>query len=365
MAVSAETRYSRIDRFLHRLAFAGVGLQKSVADLEDRLYKRRFAEIAIDKPVFVTSLPRAGTTLLLEVISALPQFASHTYREMPFLLCPLMWHDVSGRFRRVGDFQERAHGDGMMVGYDSVEGFEEILWRAFWSKKYAPDRILPWHASDAGGNDEFRHFLANHIRKLIALRANGSGQPTRYISKNNVNIARLQLLPKLFADAIILVPFRHPVDQAASMLRQHRNFSTLHAGDTFARRYMATTGHMDFGANLRPIDFGGWLDRDRPRDPNTLDFWLAYWCAAFSCVLAIQPKDTVHLVSYDRCCANAPESLQRIGKAIALTDTDLLRNQASRFRVRPAHDCENPGYDRGRIDRALAIHDELLRRAIV
>ena len=27
---------------------------------------------------------------------------------------------------------ERAHGDGMTIGYDSHEAFEEVLWRAFW-----------------------------------------------------------------------------------------------------------------------------------------------------------------------------------------------------------------------------------------
>ena len=76
---------------MHRAAFAGIGLQKIVADLEDTVFASRFAAISCDRPIFITSLPRAGTTLLLEILSQLPATATHTYRNMPFLLCPLIW----------------------------------------------------------------------------------------------------------------------------------------------------------------------------------------------------------------------------------------------------------------------------------
>ena len=34
-----------------------------MADIEDRVFARRFADVTVDRPVFITSLPRAGTTL--------------------------------------------------------------------------------------------------------------------------------------------------------------------------------------------------------------------------------------------------------------------------------------------------------------
>ena len=64
-----------------------------------------------------------------------------TYREMPFLLLPLLWNVISRRFYPPDTMLERAHGDGMTIGNDSVEAFEEILWRAFWPEKYPKDRI--------------------------------------------------------------------------------------------------------------------------------------------------------------------------------------------------------------------------------
>jgi hypothetical protein len=70
--------YSALDRAGHRIAFGGIGLQKTVADIEDRVFACRFADVAVDRPVFITSLPRAGTTLLLELIAGLPEFAAHT-----------------------------------------------------------------------------------------------------------------------------------------------------------------------------------------------------------------------------------------------------------------------------------------------
>ena len=76
-----------------------------------------------------------------------------------------------------------------------------------------------------------------HFRKLMALRGSGSA---RYVSKNNANIARIPLIARLFPDAIILVPFRNPMDHAGSLLRTHLLFhpsalrSAKRANDTDA-----------------------------------------------------------------------------------------------------------------------------------
>jgi len=132
-----ESRYGRLDRLLHDLAFHGIVAQKALAEIEDRLYARRIAEIDAARPVFVTALPRAGTTLLLEVLGTQRDFAAHSYRQMPFLLCPLLWDRLSRGFRRTAELRERAHGDGLQVGYDSLEAFEEVLWRGVYSVHFA------------------------------------------------------------------------------------------------------------------------------------------------------------------------------------------------------------------------------------
>ena len=380
MTPNRRRRYSGPERLLHRLAFATVPAQKAAADIEDRLLARRFVGIPVDRPVFITALPRAGTTLLLEILAGLPDFASHTYRHLPFLFTPLLWDAISRPWRQPDATMPRAHGDGMTVGYDSPEGFEEMLWRAFWPAHYRPDRIIPWTADDQNTNaqdaaGEFADFIGNHIRKLLSLHPNSetastpAPAPVRYVSKNNANIARIPAIRRLFPDAVIIVPFRNPAHHSAAMLRQHRNFLHIHAQDDFSRRYMAYAGHFDFGANLRPIDFGGWLDDadgdndGAAADPQTANFWLRYWCAAYAHLLT-HPSDNVALLDYDACCANPTAALHYIAAAIGLPNPTPLTDQAARFRPPTRYDTDTPPITPDLLHRANDLHRQLLQNAI-
>lgn len=357
-----ETQYSAVDRLLHRMAFSGLGLQRAVADLEDRLYRGQYADITIDRPVFITSLPRAGTTLLLEVVSALEGFSTHTYREMPFLLCPLLWNRVSGPFHRAGALRERAHGDGMTISYDSAEAFEEVLWRTFWADHYHPDRIDPWSAEDVDPAGEFEAFFANHIRKVLALRGGTRDKPGRYVSKNNANVSRVRLLDILFPECLVIVPFRNPLDHVDSLLRQHENFLEIHAHDPFALRYMESIGHFEFGAALRPIDFGGWLDRHGALEPNSPAFWLTYWCEAFAALLDHAPA-SVTFVSYERCCSDPDFVLDHLGRVLGLDNPHDLGAQAAGIRTPRSYPSDRGSWPRHLVERAHHLHAELLRRS--
>ena len=159
--------YSGVDRALHRVAFATYEVQADLADIEDRLFASHLGSITNQRPVFITSLPRAGTTLLLECCAALDEFASHTYRDMPFVMIPCLWSSFSGAFRREGQLKPRAHGDGMQIDFDSPEALEEVLWLKFWEKQYLADRILPWPSRP---RQEFTTFFARHMRKIAFVR---------------------------------------------------------------------------------------------------------------------------------------------------------------------------------------------------
>lgn len=290
--------YAWLDRVFHRVAFSSPAVQLTAADVEATLYGRRFAGIPVNRPVFVTSLPRAGTTLVLELLARLPAFATHTYRDMPFVLAPLLWESLSRGFRKPAQLAERAHGDGMAVGFDSPEAFEEVLWLSAWPEKFREDRIDLWSETEPAA--DFKARFVSQMQRLIAVRS-GGGEPRRYLSKNNANVARLGLLRRLFPDAEILVPFRDPLDQAGSLLRQHHRFQRMHREDAFARRYMRDIGHLEFGALHRPIQFPG-MDQVRERHrPETIDYWLAYWIAAFTHVL--QHRRHVGFMDYGALCA--------------------------------------------------------------
>ena len=340
--------YSRVDRALHRVAFATYEAQADLADIEDRLFASHLGSLTNQRPVFITSLPRAGTTLLLECCAALDEFASHTYRDMPFVMIPCLWSSFSDRFRREGQSKPRAHGDGMQIDFDSPEALEEVLWLKFWEKQYRADRIVPW---PAGPRQEFTTFFARHMRKIAFVRRGDRADSVRYISKNNLNIARIPLVRQMFPDASIVVPVRAPLDHCSSLLQQHRQFSELHARDAFASRYMRAIGHFDFGEHLRPVDFDRWYDGRAQKDALMLSFWLEYWVAAYQ-HLWTADRAVVHFLDYDRLCADPVPGLRRLAERIDCRDADRLL--ASAKGIRPA---------RARFIDTSAVPDALLRQA--
>lgn len=362
--MTTPARYSWLDRFLHRVAFAQIEMQQGLSALEDRMFAGRIPGTEPERPVFVTSLPRAGTTLLLETLSGLGAFATHTYRDMPFVLCPMLWNRMSAGFRKAHDLRERAHGDGMAVGYDSPEAFEEVAWMAFWEDKYRPDRITPWTAADR--NPEFEAFLRAHMRKIAALRADTrrdeDAGTLRYLSKNNANLARLALLPVLFPDCRILVPVRAPWGHIRSLRHQHARFLDLHGADGFGRSYMAWLGHFEFGATLKPIDFGGWLDRSGPLDPLGDAFWIAYWTNAYEAVLA-EAGPNIRFIDYDRLCAQPRAMLEALAEAADLKDPAPLLARADRFRPPTAY-APPDGGSPAALARATDLHAALTARSI-
>ncbi|MEO5330854.1 MAG: sulfotransferase [Magnetococcus sp. YQC-5] len=362
--MSFKSQYSFLDRLLHTLAFRGIGLQKNLADIEDRFYQDVLSAIPIDRPVFVTSLPRAGTTLLLEMISELDGFVAHSYREMPFLLCPLLWNRLSRSFRISGMMQERAHQDGMQINYDSVEAFEEVLWKSFWPDHYQSDHIVPWDVMEKDSSGEFSSFFTNHLRKLLFLRTQASQKAVRYVSKNNANIARLHIISRLFPSAILLVPFRNPVDHAASMHRQHHHFLSLHARDPFIRHYMESLGHYEFGANLKPFNFNNWLYTTRLPAPDEETFWLAYWCAAFAFMLDHGP-DRVQFVDFDACTHNFQEATISLAKILGLTNPEPLYRQVKRVRIPTRYQQSRFAGESDLMVYALKLHERLKDRSVV
>lgn len=357
--MSFEQNYSALDRLIHRVAFSSRTAQLPAADLEGSLYGKAFKGIAVERPIFVTSLPRAGTTLLLEALSGVPGHASHTYRDMPFVLAPLLWSNLSKGFRRRAVAQERAHGDGMEVSYDSAEAFEEVVWRTFWPAHFEPDRIVPWSADES--NRDFEEFFVDHIRKIIALRAEGADVAGRYVSKNNANIARVGVVRRLFPDAVIVVPFREPLDHAASMHRQHARFLDVHAREAFSKRYMADIGHYEFGALHRPIDFPGVASVRERHEPAGLDYWVGYWVSAFEALLD-SATDMVFL-SYERMCSRGAPALGAVEDSLGLAPGALVDSMAGSLRSPRTYEVEDLVSDRSLLERARAVRDRLVERS--
>lgn len=324
--------YTASQRLLHRLAFSTQALQVPLAEMEDDLYRKQLAGIAVRQPVFIAGLPRAGTTILLEVLASSGDFAAHSYRQMPFLHTPILWQRYSLRFAGPLEAKERAHGDGILIDLDSHEALEEMLWKAFFKERYRGDRIPLWPAA---ANPAFDAYFRRHLRKIVYL----NGGQGRYVSKNNLNICRLPYLRRLFPDAQLIVPFRDPLQQAASLLRQHRNFLAQHREDRFSQVYMEALGHYDFGANLRPVDFGGrWGLGHNPAE--SLDFWLGYWHAAYTHLLGQREASGLVLLSYEALYRQPAAVLGALAGAIGADPQRLVARGTALLKSREERPVE-------------------------
>ena len=335
-------RYGPLDRLLHRVAFVHPALQRVLGDVENDLFRRQLAEVRVERPVFVTGLPRAGTTLLLELLHGTGEFASYTYRQMPFVLAPLLWNRVSARSQQAAVARERAHGDAMSVDFDSPEAFEEVLWI-----NRLADTVFDGETMRTLGPDDldapFREAWRELAAKLVSLRAS-HGDPSseakasghaavrgplpRYLSKNNANVARLPAIASVFPDATVLCCFREPAAHVASLHAQHLRFLGMHDRDAFAERYMAWIGHHDFGRNFRPIRFAGPIDV-----PATeAEFWLRYWIDGYRHALASAPAST-RFVGFDDLLAGGADALATLADELGLAEPAALVDAAATLRA--------------------------------
>jgi len=359
--VNFENQYGVLDRLLHRLAFSTFQAQLGLADLESALFRKELRKVDGSRPVLITGLPRSGTTALLGAFASTQTFAAHTYRDMPFVLCPMLWGTLAKPFRRRDNPRERAHADGIQISLDSPEAFEEVLWKTFFPERYRGGTLPVWQ--DAKRRD-FAKAFRDHSRRIVALRRRRGRHPRRYVSKNNLNLARIPVLWDALPDARVLVPFRDPIQHAASLRHQHVRFAEMHAGDPFARRYMEAIGHYDFGANLRPIDFDGWIGAtpDLP-GPEHLAYWVRYWIATYRHVLHHEAsRKRLGLIRFE-ALGERPD-LTPIAQHVKCEPSDL-NNQRRQFRAPRAHDVDPSHVPSAWLDEARGLYEQLSERCLL
>ena len=284
--------YSFLERLLHRLALHYRPIAEMSFDMDQMTVQTDPAKIVSQKHVFVSGLARAGTTLLMRRFYATGLYRSLTYRDMPFVLAPNLWRRLSLISRRDIESSERVHGDNLLVDADSPESLDEVFWRIFAGDDYMEsDRLKP-HAPD-------EEVVEKYIRYVNAILSANDSRLDRYLSKNNNNILRLGTIHQAFPQALILIPFREPLQHADSLLRQHVRFSELQAKREFTLAYMTWLGHHEFGLDHRPFQFEGAAPCPYPVD--TLDYWLHMWCETYSWLEHSKPKPALFVCYEDLC----------------------------------------------------------------
>ena len=265
--------YSWLQQKLHQFALSSKFMREVMFDVESSAISTNQTD---DNHIFVSGLARSGTTILLNAIYESDEFGSLSYKNMPFVLAPNLWSKLSFN-KENNDLVERAHGDGIQVSTESPEAFEEVFWMTF--------------AED--GKDTKEKFK-NYVQLI-----NHNYQKKRYLSKNNQNIRRVELISKIFPASKILIPFRNPVQQAYSLLSQHKRFIEYSKKDDFISNYMKWIGHTEFGSHYIPIHSKNLSFED---DLN-INHWLEQWYLTYkNCYENLKSNQNVHLICYEKLC---------------------------------------------------------------
>ena len=269
--------YSWLQQKLHHFALSYQFMREVMFDIEN-------SAISINQinenHVFVLGLARSGTTILLNALYESNEFASLSYGDMPFVLAPNLWSKLSFN-KQDSDLVERAHGDGIKISKESPEAFEEVFWMTF-----AED--------DEDTIEKFKNYV-----QLI----NHKYQKKRYLSKNNQNIRRLELISNAFPNSKILIPFRNPIQHSYSLLTQHKRFIEESNKDNFISNYMKWIGHTEFGPNYIPIHEKNLCFEDN----LTINHWLEQWYLTYKhCFDNLKDNENVYFICYEKLC-NASE----------------------------------------------------------
>ena len=237
--------YNNIQKFFHDLVLKKKFINKSLFEIEKIIYLKNL-KIRNHQHIFISALPRSGTTSLLNFLFLSKEFASLTYQNMPFLLSPHFSKFFNDR-KDNPQKKERLHGDGIMYDINSPEALDEVFFN---------------------NNEKFiKKELENYVNLILS-----SENKNKYLSKNNLNYKRIDLINSILPQSKFLIPIREPLQHAYSLFNQHLHFSHLQKKDDFIRRYMNYLGHNEFGINHLP-----WHNPINFQDIYKIDYWIEQW----------------------------------------------------------------------------------------
>ncbi|MGA7353901.1 MAG: sulfotransferase [Candidatus Cybelea sp.] len=295
---------------------AAAPLFVALGNLETQLLAGRLASQRVDRPVYICGLPRAGTTITLQMLSEHPDVVTHKYADFLMPYMPWVWNNVFPRIP-VDAMRKpvpRIHRDRIEVTRDSAEMGEEILWEHFFPQIHDETKYNVLDTTTS--NPAFEHFYNDHLRKLALVRGR-----SRYVSKAIMCVVRMQYLRRLFPDARFLLYVRNPIDHVASLIKQDRIWAELERSDPRQIEIIELTGHHEFGtrqvmANVgnpdelreirRLFDEGKWA-QSRAR----------YWAYMYGFVARQLDADpdlarSVCVVRYEDLCSDSLTTIDRI-----------------------------------------------------
>ena len=146
-------------RGVHAAAPLFVGL----GNLESRMLAKSLASQRVDRPLYICGLPRAGTTITLQMLSEHPDVVTHKYADFLMPYMPYVWNKVFPKIP-VDAMRKpvpRIHRDRIEVTRDSAEMGEEILWEHFFPHIHDESNYSVLDATTS--NPAFERFYEEHL----------------------------------------------------------------------------------------------------------------------------------------------------------------------------------------------------------
>jgi hypothetical protein len=291
-------------------AFADVVHSLESSWIGDKVRAKR-----VDRPIYVTGMARAGTTVTLEMLSNHPDIASHRYLHMVMPYAPHWFQDFADATPIMLSPTERVHQDELMVNRNSPEAVEEIFWQRYFPD--TTDELRTNMLTAKTSRPYFERFYREHINKLVY-----NQHAKRYLAKNNYNISRLEYILKMFPDAKFLLVIRNPFTHIASLAKQDVILGRLEARDPRLMDWTKVIGHREFGSAKFCINVDNTETVRRIRSlwkskTHYVEGWALYWSAIYASAFerlknSKRLSNATLMVKYEDLCMNPAKTIDAI-----------------------------------------------------
>ncbi len=345
---------------------AGAPFFVGLGNLESRVLAHRLADVRVDRPVYICGLPRAGTTISLQMLSEHPDVTTHKYADFLMPYTPYAWNWLFPKIP-VDAMRKpvpRIHRDRIQVTRDSAEMGEEILWERFFPYIHDETQVSVLDANTS--NPAFERFYKEHLQKLLLSR-----RRPRYASKAIMCVIRMQYLRKIFPDARFLLYVRNPIDHVASLLKQDRIWDELDRDDPRQIEIIEMTGHHEFGSRQIMANVGDpavLREIHQLRNSGrTVRARARYWSYMYDFVLKQLESDpglakAVCIVRYEDLCGDSPETIDRIVRHTELPAEPFAATRAAYTEKLSLPDYYRPKFDASELADIVEVTDGVAKR---
>lgn len=283
--------------------------------IETKMLFNDVDKMRIDKPIYITGLARAGTTIVLEMLDKHPDLATHRYQHLFIPYIPNLISLMLNYPKIFTKSYKRLHQDGILITRESPEAVEEIFWQKFFANIHDEEisNIINGNIS----NPRFEQFYKNHLRKLIIYQ-----ESSRYLAKNNYSVTRLEYLLNLFPSSKFLITIRDPVSHIASLIKQTKLFMELEREKPFLKKWLRIIGHYEFGHHQVCINVGNTelIHKIRKLWKNSRTYvkgWAYYWTSIYNFIAnCLDANKTLRkatlIVKYGDLCENPAKVIDLI-----------------------------------------------------